>query len=119
VLLDLQGDLSITATLNGANLVDPNSGSEYSGSTLGTLTTEYGRPVLRIGQHMCEGKLVTLAKPLVITKKSKHIREDELPYVNDNRINSVDPNEPRLHIMAVVKQKLLFTIRPKAVVAQF
>ncbi|OAO14166.1 chromosome transmission fidelity protein 8 [Blastocystis sp. ATCC 50177/Nand II] len=87
VIIELQG------TLHNCNEAPLN------GCDLGTLQWTNGNPVLRIGNHLCEGKVVKLQKPILVTSRGEDSESEH--------------NGPHYVIEAIVREKLLFSNRPR------
>ncbi|KAK8802669.1 hypothetical protein WA171_006345 [Blastocystis sp. BT1] len=87
VLIELQGKL---------HNID---GDGFCGIDLGTLGWVDGNPVLTIGNHLCEGKVIKLRKPLAIMRRIKKTESSEagVEYV----------------VEAMIKEKYLFSARPR------
>ncbi|KAH9607487.1 hypothetical protein KSS87_019384 [Heliosperma pusillum] len=62
-----------------------------------------------IGYHELTGSRVKLKKPLVVLKKVKHSDEDQ--ETNPNSSSTVE-----LDVIGVIRQKILFKTRPKALI---
>ena len=87
MVIELQGNL------HNAN------GSGLHGMDLGELEWVNGNPVLSIGNHLCEGKVVKLRKPLAIMRKTA---------------NSIgEGNEVQYEIDVIIHEKFLFSNRPR------
>lgn len=65
--------------------------------------TNTGTPILIIGIHVLYGKVTALEKPLAIIKKSSHS-------------DGSDSEHPDYVVKAIVKKKLVFKNRPRAIV---
>lgn len=90
--------------------------SPYSSTFLGSLSLVSGRPHLRMGNYLCEGKLVKLNKPLVIAKKTKLLTEQDKKLLGgEGEINKLPPSHSYLHCVGVIRRKFVFVTRPKAV----
>ncbi|XP_074291262.1 uncharacterized protein LOC141618039 [Silene latifolia] len=63
-----------------------------------------------IGYHELTGSRVKLKKPLVVLKKVKHSDEDQ--ETNTNSSSTVE-----LDVIGVIRQKILFKTRPKALIS--
>lgn len=79
------------------------------GQTLGTLTTnELGYPALRIGNQLCEGRLIDLKKPIVLCRKRKRETGEE---------NEEEEGADRfIDVVGTVTKKFLFNNRPQPIV---
>mmetsp|Transcript_18218 Transcript_18218/g.35790 ORF Transcript_18218/g.35790 Transcript_18218/m.35790 type:complete len:172 (+) Transcript_18218:115-630(+) len=81
-----------------------------AGQTLGALTFENGLPILEIGVHRLEGKVVKIPKPFAIMERVESTSSDDLP--------SAPAGGARFAIRGIVRQKLLFKTRPKPLVGK-
>jgi hypothetical protein len=121
IILDLQGELlfqsiSLLASRDRQSTTDssvlssstpsssPSSVCSLSPLEFGTLWKDQDRLLLRVGSSICEGKLVKLSKPYLGTQKIHTFHHCE--------------GDSALKCCAIVRQKILFTQRPKPIVAQ-
>ncbi|KAF8525928.1 Ctf8-domain-containing protein [Hysterangium stoloniferum] len=92
VLIELQGWLDVVE-------------GERQAGFIGTLLMENDKPVLKIGHHHLEGKLVSLSKPLAVLAHAS-AEDDQM----DNTTMT------RYDVVTLVKRKILFRNRPVPVV---
>mmetsp|Transcript_49 Transcript_49/g.70 ORF Transcript_49/g.70 Transcript_49/m.70 type:complete len:108 (-) Transcript_49:194-517(-) len=83
VLFELQGNLIVK------------KGHEFQGNDLGELTISDGKPHIKIGNYLLQGKVVKLPKPMVVL----------------NRLNKA-PNRNEIDIVATIREKYIFSKRP-------
>jgi chromosome transmission fidelity protein 8 len=123
VLLELQGDIEVEGDRAGQTVgkltMEPGGKVRLTGSPRLTrvhdlIVVEQGKPTLRIGIHLLEGKIITLPKPLAVLQRCP---------VSEDKTGEHDPDEPtpaRLPptytIRAIVRKKLLFAKRPMPIV---
>ncbi|KAH9972880.1 hypothetical protein BGW80DRAFT_1313140 [Lactifluus volemus] len=71
-LLELQGDLEVSGDKSGqlVGRLTIDSDDDTTTTTTTTTTTK-GKPTLRIGYHLLEGKVVKLPKPLAILRRPR------------------------------------------------
>jgi hypothetical protein len=115
ILFDLQGDLVMKSQVIIDNSLFNNNNLGYIISVNNNIAS------VRIGNNILEGKLEKLKKPLILCKKTKDLNENEIKWLNENNKQFSFVNlaaEPKLHLLAIVKQKFAFSTRPKAVVSQ-
>ncbi|CAL8090357.1 unnamed protein product [Calicophoron daubneyi] len=87
VLIELQGDI-ISKT--GESLSEKHLGDVHFSA--------HGEPVFIIGHHILFGKVTDMEKPFVVTEKVSTVKGAEL------------------HVIAVVRKKLIFKTRPKPII---
>jgi len=131
-LIELQGTLELASKQKVA----------VGGLKIGTFSiSEKGVPLLDIGSHRLEGKLVPLPKPLIITTKQANLpnntsnnnrnntnrsRTSNSNNDNDNDSDEQDHNdfdemdlEPSAssteYVIGIVRKKFLFAHRPKVI----
>ncbi|KAI0312935.1 Ctf8-domain-containing protein [Amylostereum chailletii] len=102
VLIELQGDIEVEGNRRG--------------QTVGKLTVDEdgkGKPTLRIGYHLLEGKVVSLPKPLAVLHRTSALPSHNL----ETEETSPTPFQPPSYtINAIVRKKLVFSKRPMPVV---
>ncbi|KAN0115768.1 Ctf8 domain containing protein [Russula decolorans] len=116
-LLELQGELEV-------------SGDKH-GQLVGRLTiddTNDGKPTLRIGYHLLEGKIVNLPKPLAILRRTCVVppappstnsykkTPDENGDIDDGDNKSTPPAATSYAIHTLVRKKIIFSKRPTPMV---
>ncbi|CAM9592976.1 unnamed protein product [Choristocarpus tenellus] len=99
------------------------SQSPLSGQHLGNMTTENGKPILVIGNHKLEGKMVAEPKPLLVLRKITTAVEGESGVGGSRdgqaRLQGDDKNEHRrveYRIVGKVIRKTIFKTRPKPLI---
>eukprot|EP00037_Helgoeca_nana_P027107 m.308557 g.308557 ORF g.308557 m.308557 type:complete len:125 (+) comp27409_c0_seq1:149-523(+) len=93
LLLEFQGAFNI------------GGGDAFGGLPIGTLTCDgKGPPILAVGHHELQGKVVELKRPVAILVKGEKAEEVE---GGTSRAVSYD-------VTAVIRKKIIFMIRPKA-----
>ncbi|KAF9000654.1 chromosome transmission fidelity protein 8 [Cyathus striatus] len=104
VLVELQGILD----------VECNHPSERNGQFVGKLALDEGltKPTLRIGHHLLEGKIATLAKPLAILQRPNAPPKDPHEAPLDEHMEGQTESRPTWAIIGVVKKKIIFSKRP-------
>jgi Ctf8 len=116
-LIELQGSLLSTGTGSSGSsgstaVARPDSTVEFEGRTIGTLEMQKGprdakaTPVLCIGSHYLDGRVVKLETPVLITQQSDS---------GDTAATGADDAEyaSEFVILGVAHQKLLFKNRPR------
>lgn len=103
-MVELQGSLEIQHSASLHNLT--------IGSLCRASTSTYK---LVIGYHEVEGTRVTLKKPLVILKKVKGVDDMEVD-AGDPALSTPAPVE--MHVVGIIRHKLLFKSRPKALISK-
>ncbi|KAK8813266.1 hypothetical protein WA158_002858 [Blastocystis sp. Blastoise] len=93
IIVELQGSLH------------QNDDLPFEGQAIGYFSEEEGRPILTIGNHLCEGKLVHLSKPIAILEK--------VPLEEDTVEENEKPVEYRVKV--IVYEKFLFSSRPRPI----
>lgn len=73
---------------------------------------EKGIPFLQVGNHLLEGKLVDLQKPLVVVKKLNNNFKD----ANSIELNLEEKKDSTFQVSGIVKRKYLFKTRPRILV---
>lgn len=121
VLIELQGSLEVECTHNtesDGKLVGKLNIDESNVSSVNICISSHhmilwsqNKPTLLIGHHLLEGKIMTLAKPLAVLYRS-HVNKMDV----DDGEKLKDP--ARWDIVAIVKQKIIFSKRPMPVVGR-
>ncbi|KAI0267769.1 Ctf8-domain-containing protein [Gloeopeniophorella convolvens] len=118
-LLELQGELEVSG--------------DRCGQLVGRLTVDddgKGKPTLRVGHHLLEGKIVALPKPLAVLQRvrappsSSSMPPPTITPDGDVEMESADPTEveggPELAtsytIRTIVRKKIVFSKRPTPIV---
>ncbi|KAI9463225.1 Ctf8-domain-containing protein [Lactarius psammicola] len=97
-LLELQGDLEVSG--------------DKRGQLVGHLTIDdsgKGKPTLRIGYHLLEGTIVSLAKPLAVLQRGFGATGEGAPSTTVAAATSYT-------IRALVRKKIVFSKRPTPIV---
>jgi len=115
-MVELQG--SLTVGVVGAEGAEEAAAEQardclLNGRTLGRFTLEQGVPVLEIGAHRLEGKVVKLKKPLAVIRR---VEKDEDVSSSDYEDDS--DFDAEYEIVATVRSKVLFKTRPKPLVGK-
>ncbi|OWM75626.1 chromosome transmission fidelity protein 8 homolog [Punica granatum] len=66
-----------------------------------------------VGYHELTGSKVPLKKPLVVLKKIKHLRMEE-----SSDVNSSSSSEVELEVIGIIRHRILFKTRPKALISR-
>ncbi|PVG04046.1 hypothetical protein CPB86DRAFT_778283 [Serendipita vermifera] len=79
---------------------------DYSGQSIGILDmSNSSKPTLRVGHHLLEGKIATLAKPLALLCSGSN--------------EETSPTSPIcLNMVAIIRKKIVFSNRPTPIVGQ-
>ncbi|KAH8990288.1 Ctf8-domain-containing protein [Lactarius akahatsu] len=112
-LLELQGDLEVSG--------------DKRGQLVGHLTIDdsgKGKPTLRIGYHLLEGTIVSLAKPLAVLQRpdediSMHCGDDggeELGAPGEGTASTAAATATSYTIRTLVRKKIVFSKRPTPIV---
>jgi len=114
-------DEDAPASASGA--VGARVGCEASGKTLGTLArhpVDASKVVLTIGYHQLEGGFVDLKKPLVVLRKESGAGKGAGEEAETSDGESAEASEAGhwFEVEAVVRRKLLFNKRPKALISK-
>lgn len=75
---------------------------------------------LTIGYHQLQGKKVALKKPLVVLQKKKQPQDEASIDLDDDsgtQYPKQTPQKVELHVIGVIRHKLLFKTRPKALIS--
>lgn len=103
IILELQGSIE---THNALPLKDVGLGDLHF--------TAQGIPMLILGHHLLKGRIVTLTNPLaVFVKQTKPL--------NDTTASELEADQLTYdyEIVALVKKKILFSIRPKPILVKY
>ncbi|GBG33852.1 Chromosome transmission fidelity protein 8-like [Hondaea fermentalgiana] len=83
------------------------------GQTLGELTFDNGVPILEIGVHRLEGKIVKIPKPFAVIERI----ED-----HNSAANNIEDSDQlpvtKFAVRGIIRQKILFKTRPKPLVGK-
>ena len=94
-LIELQGELSCRHDFSQEFSMN----NTFNTLKMGILFDKFNRPHLRIGNHLLDGKRLELKEPLIVT----------LPSSKYNASTSQDIENPKLHIVGVIKEKIFFS----------
>ncbi|KAJ3693274.1 hypothetical protein LUZ60_008754 [Juncus effusus] len=97
--------------LQGVVEAQPSVAGRIRGLEIGKLCCSSSSQVnytLTVGYHELSGTKVSLKKPLLVLKKKKTV-QTEGPICN---------NEVELEVIGIIRQKLLFKNRPKALISK-
>ncbi|KAF8896082.1 chromosome transmission fidelity protein 8 [Infundibulicybe gibba] len=116
VLIELQGTLEVECT-------DP---AERDGRLIGTLCLDTpGKPTLRIGHHLLEGKVASLPKPLAVLVRAGMDAEGEsmsMEWEADTQAQAQEQAQTQVQVgwdvVAIVKKKIVFSTRPMPIVGR-
>ncbi|KDR20324.1 Chromosome transmission fidelity protein 8-like protein, partial [Zootermopsis nevadensis] len=75
--------------------------------------TNKGKPVLIIGHHILHGEVITMDKPFAILEQKQNPESEG----SETFEPSVVQNTVEFHVKAIVKKKLIFSDRPKPIIA--
>lgn len=131
-IIELQGSLSVigdTSALTVRSSVDEQeAGTEepkLDGQDLGMLTFENGQPVLEIGAHRLEGKIVPIKKPFAVLHRREGGGDDDM---DDGKGEGAAEGclgadadvdaDATFDVRGIVRHKLLFKTRPKPLINQ-
>ncbi|KAI0033539.1 hypothetical protein K488DRAFT_84818 [Vararia minispora EC-137] len=104
VLLELQGEIEVEG--------------DSRGKTAAILSLDddgKGKPTLRIGHNLLEGKVVSLPKALAVLQRDRSTPPDLLDVHGSDDLPSL-PDSQTYTIRAIVRKKLLFSKRPMPIV---
>jgi len=76
--------------------------SELEQKEIGKLSLDKGVPIMDIGNHRLEGKVVELSKPLIVTEKNESSHHSDL-----------DGETVNYDVVGIVRRKYLFKNRPQ------
>ncbi|KAF8577779.1 hypothetical protein K439DRAFT_1417880 [Ramaria rubella] len=93
VLIELQGWLDVVE-------------GERPDGLIGSLCMENDKPVLKIGHHLLEGKMISLSKPLAVLAKVGEIDD----------IHEGEAVSMSYDVLTIVKRKVTFSKRPVPVI---
>ncbi|KAH9494628.1 Chromosome transmission fidelity protein 8 [Bulinus truncatus] len=79
--------------------------------------THKDAPVLIIGHHILQGKVISLEKPLAVIAKCSGAKENSAVPEDGEMGHSQSPNSSSYHVQAIIKRKILFKTRPKPIIA--
>lgn len=107
VLIELQGALDVEG--------------DRQGETVGKLCIDEvaKRSTLLIGHHLLEGQLANLPKPIAVLHRSTHKDDSpDAPMDDDSPSQGGTRGDVEWNVVAVVKQKMVFSSRPMPMVGK-
>ena len=88
-------------------ILESNQTGGYNGLPIGDLHfDEKGQPLLIIGHHLLNGKIVMLEKPFAVLKKAKIVNEE------------LESTSTEYTVQALVRKKIIFKTRPKPIITK-
>ncbi|KZT39136.1 hypothetical protein SISSUDRAFT_968266, partial [Sistotremastrum suecicum HHB10207 ss-3] len=95
VLIEMQGSLEVEG--------------DKSNGFIGVLNVDDDKTTMRIGHHLLEGKIASLAKPIAVLRKTETKASNSAAHEAGL---DVPVSEPSFDIVSIAKRKIVFSKRP-------